>query len=121
MTNPVVLSFDADGNVEYTRNTMFQPFDGRGEMQRVTDIKKRKDCNLYFIHWMLGPFAGQDHTYLMDHEYGVHSGPPVIITSLTVVVLFDSYEAAVTHEVKMLNAMRKAGVLFNGSTSTPQD
>lgn len=109
MVQPIVLSFSPTGNVEYTRNTAFQPFDGRGDMQRVTDIQKRPDAPLYFIHWMLGPNAGRDHTYGMSTAYGVLSTCPAVEQ----VMLFNSYEEAVAHEVTVLNAMRKAGVSFH--------
>lgn len=115
MTQPIVLAFDADGNVEYTRNSTFTPFDGRGDMQRVTDIRKRPDAPLYFIHWMLGPFAGQNHTYQMSHDYGLPLGYDGGDNSR--IAMFVSYEAAVAHEIKMLNAMRRAGVLFHGETT----
>lgn len=115
MTHPIVLSFSPTGNVEYTRNTAFQPFDGRGDMQRVTDIQKLSEQNLYYIHWMLGPLAGQNHTYGMSHEYGLPLGYEGGDPEHT--ALFLSYEAAVAHEIKMLNAMRKAGVTFDGATT----
>lgn len=124
MTSPIVLAFDTEGTVEYTRNASFVPYEGRGEMQRVTDIKKEPYGQRFYIHWMLGPWAGVDHTRTIARSYF----NPDELLELTyqglcptfspeyqfadAPMLFDSYEGAVKHEIVMLNAMRKAGVSF---------
>lgn len=112
MTNPIVLSFHPDGEIEYTRNSQFTPFEGRGEMQRVTDIRKEPDGNQFYIHWMLGPCAGVDHTYGMSIAVGVISTCPAV----ELVMKFPTYEDAVNHEVAVLNAMRRKGIRFHVST-----
>lgn len=113
---PVVLSFCPDGTVEYTRNTAFQPFQGEGVMQRVTDIKKLDGDNIYFIHWMQGPYAGFDHTKDMAERYVDISDLPAIqptgTKGLGKFLYFETYQAAIDHEVAVLNAMRKEGVRF---------
>lgn len=110
---PIVLSFHPDGQVEYTRNSKFQPWDGRGKMQRVTDIRKLPDGKLFYIHWMQGLYAGRNHTYGMSIAANVISTCP----STEAVIYFSSYEAAVEHEVEVLNAMRRQGVKFNDAAT----
>lgn len=114
MNQPIVLSFDADGAVEYTRTKALTLFGGAGTMQRVTDIKKVPTGASYYIHWMLGPFAGHDHVYGMAQRFSVKDTPEPYSLSGNHddVVQFPTYEAAVEHEIDMLNAMRKAGVRF---------
>lgn len=109
-----VLTFTPDGEIEYTRNTQFKPFGGAGVMKRVTDIQKLPDRDSYYIRWMLGPFAGSDHCHAFAWEYNVDTDGllPVAMSGLST-ILFETYEAAVAHEVTVLNAMRKAGVIFD--------
>lgn len=124
MSNPIVLSFHPDGEIEYTRNSDFTPFDGRGDMRRVTDIRKEPYGAKYFIHWMLGPWTGCDHTRLIARNY---FNPDDLIElerqglcpkfspehmRSDERMLFDTYELAVAHEVAMLNEMRRRGVRF---------
>lgn len=116
MSNPIVLAFDTEGTIEYTRNSQFTPWEGRGEMVRVTDIRKKPDANEFYIHWMQGPYAGVDHTYGMSAAAGVIIDSAVMLTK-DEVMTFPTYEAAVDHEVAVLNAYRRQGVSFNDKTS----
>ncbi len=113
MRQELVINFSADGTIEYTRNTALNLFDGAGVMERVTDIKKCDEDNQYYIHWMLGPHAGHDHTHLMDRAY--HSPQIKYAGDLNTAMLFPSYEAAVDHEITVLNAMRLKGITFGTS------
>lgn len=118
MKKPIVLTFDADGSVEFTRTKDINLFGGAGRMKRVTEIKKLDDAPQYFIKWMLGPFKGEVHQYTHALPYlTVEQLSPLITLACTVtpdaILYFDTYEAAVDHEIDMLNAMRKAGVRFD--------
>ena len=113
MSQPIVLAFDTEGTVEYTRNSQFTPWEGRGEMVRVTDIRKKPDANEFYIHWMQGPCAGVDHTYGMSIAAGVISTCPAV----ELVMTFPTYEAAVAHEVEVLNAYRRQGVSFHDTAA----
>jgi hypothetical protein len=108
-----VVSFFPDGSVEHTRSAdMDAVFGTGGEMKRVTDIGRREEG--YFINWLLGPFAGREHTWGMSIGYGIVS---YALHPVECTMYFPTYEAAVLHEVKMLNAMRCQGVRFNGKTA----
>lgn len=111
-STPLVFAFHPDGEIEYTRNSTFSPFDGRGEMERVTDIRKSPSGNEFYIHWMRGPNKGRDHTYGMSIAYGAVTTCPAVELIMT----FPSYELAVAHEVTVLNAMRRKGISFNDSS-----
>lgn len=118
MSQPIVLAFDTEGTVEYTRNSQFTPWEGRGEMVRVTDIRKKPDANEFYIHWMQGPCAGIDHTLGMSAKIGVFGN--CMVTSdaaLNEVLTFPTYEAAVAHEVEVLNIMRRMGVSFHDTAA----
>lgn len=130
MTQPIVIAFHADGTIEYTRNPHFTPFGGQGIMERVSDIHKSPYGPYYYILWMLGPWKGCIHTRTIARNYfnpddlkelesrgecpkfsPEHMRPEEPMS-------FDSYEAAVKHEIVMLNAMRHAGVKFHEQEKT---
>lgn len=107
---PMVLSFEPNGSVEYTRdNRLADLWGGEGNMVRVSDIQKMPERNEYYIKWLRGPYAGQDHVYDIAIQYGLAEDD----VSPCSIVLFATYELAVEHEVSILNAMRKTGVLFD--------
>jgi hypothetical protein len=115
MAKPITLSFHDNGVVEWTRTPHFTPFNGEGEMQRVTDIGKKPDEAKYFITWKLGIFAGHEHCYGMAARFDNGSDVGYSLSgNHDDTVLFNSYEEAVSHEIDMLNAMRKAGETFHG-------
>lgn len=119
MPEPIIIAFHENGNIEYTRNSHFSPFSGKGEMQRVTDIKKSPYYEEYHIKWMLGPFAGADHSWNIVRSYfnpderraaGIEFSPEN--DRPWGVLKFRTYEDAVKHEIIMLNKMRQCGVTF---------
>ena len=71
----ITISFDADGTVEYTRTKALTLFGGEGTMERVTDIAKFKHGNLYYINWLMGPYANMAHTCSMATNYNVAIPP----------------------------------------------
>ena len=119
MTNPIVIAFYEDGQIEYTRNSQFMPWGGRGEMVRVTDIRKQPSGSRFFIQWLIGPHAGEPHRYETSMQYGVDFEMPNFAFTPSnlarATMYFDSYEAAVAHEVAVLNAMRREGIKFHAS------
>lgn len=109
MSNTLVISVDANGQTEFTRNpTLENMFDGRGDMRRVTEIKKHGPAD-YRIHWLLGPYTGRIHTWGIADIYGITISNSLPEKEMS----FRSYEIAVKHEVMVLNAMRKAGIRFS--------
>lgn len=117
MANPLppikklVIRVDAEGTAEWTRDKNLQfLFGGEGDMQRVTDIFKRGTH--FGIKWLIGPLAVKEHTFAMSVDYGVLEGG--VTTTLHEPIMFLTYEAAVAHEILMLNAMRRAGISFKG-------
>lgn len=113
MTQPIILAFHPDGDVEFTRTSKFTPFEGRGDMERVTDIRKFSESNLYYIDWLLGPYKGMAHTVSMAKNYNVPvPSRPDGDNAISAIITFGTYEGAVQHEIQVLNAMRKAGVKF---------
>lgn len=120
MAQLMVIAFHDDGSIEYTRTKDLTLFGGSGTMQRVTDIQKAPAAPIYYIRWMLGPYADSLHTHDMAIEYlgldelATLQAPRI---SHSEAMEFPSYEAAVQHEITMLNAMRKAGVRFSEQTA----
>lgn len=113
MSYELAISVDPNGTVEFTRNEILEEmFDGCGEMQRVTEIFKTAP-HTYHIKWLMGPYAGQVHTFGMSAAYGRDLCTPAGALD-KVEVPFSSYDYAVAHEVGILSAMRKAGVRFTG-------
>lgn len=107
-TEPLIMVFTSEGTVEFTRNPkLYEFFDGEGEMERVSEIKKRGRS--YFIKWLMGPFEGLEQTYAMGVRYGVQRAAFKAVEST---MLFPTYEEAVEYEVRVLNGMRKQGVTF---------
>jgi hypothetical protein len=117
------IAVSPDGLLEFTRNTklsaVLAPL-GKTVMERVTDIKQHETGNFY-IHWLLGKFAGQGHTYNNFIEYSDYfkiseKCLDALYSSMVgleyEVMLFDTYENAVAHEIDMLAAMRRAGETF---------
>lgn len=116
MHKTLTIAVHTDGTAEYTRNSEFTPFGGEGVMERVTDIQKYRHGNLFYIRWMLGPYADLAHCVSMAHDYGVPvPHRPQHDPAISEVITFPTYEAAVEHEVAMLNAMRKKGVRFGAA------
>lgn len=114
MTNPLVFAFHPDGHIEYTRTSRITLFGGRGSMERVTDIYKFRETSLYYICWLLGPYKRMAHTVSMAESYSVPVPPrPATDQIESAVITFETYEEAVQHELQMLNAMRRAGVMFD--------
>jgi hypothetical protein len=111
------VAFHDDGVVEHTRSTALDKvFGTSGDMQRVTDIFRGSDGQ-YYIKWMLGPFAGSVQD--MEHAAGlgviVFAEDTHFFDLIEYPLPFNTYEAAVAHEVEMLAAMRKDGVRFDGN------
>lgn len=115
----IAVAFDPDGSIEYTRNAQVDwLFDGAGVMKRVTDIKKLPNDALFYVFWLMGPYAGKSHGLtehievfggILDGEYG----NTAIVSDHTGTFLFRTYNAAVEYEIKCLNAMRHAGATFD--------
>ncbi len=100
-----------NGTVEFTRNpTLIDMLGDDGRMVRVSDIQKVPGQSLYYIKWLVGPFAGEGHTAAMSHSYGIPL--PSLGIDLTSLLTFPSYEDAVKYEVMVLNALRLQGVRF---------
>jgi len=97
---------------------MSKIFGDGGDMVRVSDIKKVSGQPYYYIYWVKGPFAGQNHTWNLARSCTANTPNlklpriPTGLAALDDLVLFNSYEDAVTHEIAMLNAMRLKGVSF---------
>ena len=110
-----VVAFFPDGGVEHTRHAdLDEIFGTEGLMERVTDIGRHREG--YFIKWIRGPLAVREHTYGMAGEYGTVNPEHLnrLATMRDEILYFKTYEFAVAHEVQVLNAMRKAGIRFNG-------
>ncbi len=104
-----VMVFKPDGTVEFTRSPkLYAFFNGEGNMERISEIRKyHSGQEGYYIEWLKGPHLGM-HTTTIDYKYGLLDQPDE-----GYVIKFSTYEAAVQHEVAVLNAMRKAGVTFS--------
>jgi hypothetical protein len=110
-----IFAIHPDGSIEFTRNEALDTmFDGKGEMQRVTEICKLPDQALYYVQWKLGPFK---HRPLGYHQFGEYPGVEDFFCTIEDdefgTLYFASYAIAVKQEVAMLDAMRKAGVSFH--------
>lgn len=114
----ISVSFDPTGEIEYTRNASLSwLFDGAGTMRRVTDIHKLPNDHLFYIKWLMGPYAGLSHGLtehirvfggMLDKDF--HSGG---FSDHTGTLFFKTYEDAVAYEIRCLNAMREQGVTFD--------
>lgn len=128
---PTVITFTPDGNVQFTRgdqpaHDMLDNMFEYGDMLRVTDICMHAATKRYMIRWLEGPFRErvQDvgtHTEIFG--YGITSSSAILVQNGTYekpdedtddygVLLFDTYERAVTYERMCLVALRKNGVTF---------
>lgn len=122
------MSFDPDGSIEFTRNKNLDAFfGGAGRMRRVTDIQKDFSAPLFFIKWLMGPFANTGRPG--DASTGVHSlakhinvfGKDYVawdcrVDDNTGTLMFFTYEAAVQYEILCLNKMREQGIVFDAET-----
>lgn len=107
------ISFHPDGSVEFTRNRHLISIMGdRGIMERVSEIHKFRDEGSYYIRWLKGPYKDWAHSANMANDYGVPFPPRPSDQPICAILQFPTYEAAVEHEIAMLDAMRKAGVRF---------
>jgi hypothetical protein len=105
MTKKHVIAVHSNGALEFTRhNDLEKMFDGKWDMERVTEVRKDREGGKYFILWMLGPHRQQHHSHAIDRNY--FEGTDTSHNTM----LFDTYDLAVAHEVKVLNAMRRQGV-----------
>lgn len=119
-----VITVHGDGAMEFTRNrTLMDAFGHHGTMERVTEISKVPDEPLYYIKWLMGPFAATGHPadvrtghHTLQTEWAIFKDRKVpdnaSIDAETGVLRFPSYEEAVAHEVECLNRMREFGVSF---------
>lgn len=120
----IVMSFDPDGSVEYTRNKALDGiFGGQGRMKRVTDIQKLNGESLFFIKWLMGPYAGKHFSHTLDRHDEVFGlwrpSQRVFISSHTGTMFFYSYEDAVAYEIECLNEMRRQGITFDVEETKP--
>lgn len=114
-TRSISMMFDSDGSIEFTRNKALDGmFGGVGVMERVTDIKKLPNDPLFYIKWLMGPYAGKSHDVSCHME--VFDPQPMAflgrVDSNTGTLMFYSYEDAVNYEIVCLNAMREKGIVF---------
>lgn len=122
----ISMSFDPDGSIEFTRNKALDGiFGGAGRMKRVTDIQKLDREALFYIKWLMGPFAQTHAVPNNSHTADRHTvvfgqrKPSVFvkIDDNTGTLFFRSYEDAVKYEIECLNAMREAGITFDENKS----
>lgn len=114
-----VMSFDPDGSIEFTRNKNLDTFfGGAGTMKRVTDISKIDNGSLFFIKWLMGPYATRSHSFRQHVEVFGSSAVAwdCIVDDNTQTLMFFSYEAAVFYEIACLNKMRLDGITFDETT-----
>lgn len=128
-TTEIVMSFDPNGSVEFTRNKALDAFfGGAGTMKRVTDIQKADNSASYCIKWLMGPLAHTGHP--ADENDGRHTlqmhmavfGKDMVAWDCVAsgwqgVLWFHSYEAAVQYEIACLNKMREQGTTFDGEAA----
>lgn len=111
MKPKIVMSFDQNGTVQYTRDSRLHGiFKGEGEMQRITEIRKLTHRPRYYIEWLEGPFKEKKQTnYLHFLVFGV---PYLKSEPGDAVLEFETYEAAVEYEINCVNTMRQLNVSF---------
>lgn len=105
-----VLNFLPDGSVQFTR-TADPLLAGHIQMQRVSEIMFSEHFQKHYIVWLMKPFENVRHDYDMAVDYLGPNGFSLPFDE-DGLLLFDTYELAVAHEVTMLNAMREAGIVF---------
>jgi len=120
MTDKTIVTFDSSGRAQFTRgdtvahNLLDDQF-AYGDMLRVTDITMEPLSKRYIIKWLEGPFVNKLHSAWVFAE--IFGKPPLdfdkVYTNGEPVLVFDTYENAVTHERNCLAEMRKQGVLFS--------
>jgi hypothetical protein len=107
----LVYRIDANGNVEgLLKDTAIDSriFAGRREIHRITLIEHDPDEQKFHIQWLAGPFKGQYHDNVIDASIFDRptEGDPLKD------MLFDTYEEAVEHEIRCVNALRHKGENF---------
>lgn len=106
-----VLNFLPDGTVQMTR-TPDPLLEGHIKMERVSDIKFSEHFQKHYIVWLMEPFKDKRHDFFMAEDYLGGEAIEDIEFDEDGLLLFNTYEDAVAHEVTMLNAMREAGIIF---------
>jgi hypothetical protein len=97
-----VLVFNPDGSIEHTLKDSFLDTRGLGprKIERLSSVEFDEARQKFFIKWLKGPLAGEIECV---NYFGLQTCVPWT---------FDTYEEAVEHEIKRVNALRLAGWSF---------
>ena len=74
---------------------------------RATDIRWDEKAGMWYIHFLIEPFASQNLTEEMYHEM---MGTPYL-TEVGMVMLFTEYDEAVAVEIEFINKCYERGVM----------
>lgn len=83
---------------------------GARDIKRITLIEFDKGSQKFYIVWLRGPHRGDFHTDSIHCQIFEKSHDPRMAS--VDALLFDTYEDAVDHEIKCVNALRLKGVSF---------
>lgn len=115
MPEPLVKQIHVrpDGSVDFTRDPLLTPiFDGRGQMQRITEIEKLEYSGKYYFTWLKGPYAGTIFDTDQAKELGIADVRIDISDGANWRCVFPTYEEAVSVEVQAVEALRQRGHTF---------
>lgn len=122
-----VLTVTANGDIHYTRNDLeVESIIGASaalstatkRMERITDIQFSVARQKFYIFWLRGPYARRSHSFVKDQAYLPEDyqtevdGEVIDLAPAHDMMTFESYETAVAHEIRVVAAMRKQGILF---------
>lgn len=111
-----ILTVTPEGELHYTRGDAAvevileaSPALANADMRmdRITEIKLSPENRRFYICWLRGPYAGEVHSHTLDSRIR-----PEVRNAIPYTMYFNSYEAAVKHEIAVVAAMRKQGVTF---------
>lgn len=109
----LVVNFREDGTVEtLLKDSSFDTrmFGGAREIARITIIEFDPLVQRFYIQWLKGPYANCIHDDRMDEDI---LGDGRIFLPEDTYALFDTYDEAVAHEIKCVNALRLKGIHFD--------
>lgn len=111
----MVISISQEGKVEHILKDSFfdTRFLGKRKVERLSEVRFSPEFQQFYIHWLTGPFAGEDHTtYQETIMEGIEIDEDEWKPEDGELYLFDTYEEAVQREIELVNQMRLQGESF---------
>lgn len=107
----IVVTCHPNGSVETLLTSVLDTRKlGHRQIDRITIIEFDEVGQDFHIQWLKGPYAGHAHDTVMDCN--ILKNSPLPRPSQRAIMVFDTYEEAVAHEIECVNALRLQGISF---------